>query len=82
MAEHGGHTEVVRAPVHHVRDALMDFEAYPRWQAGVTRCTVLERDNEGRGSLVDLYLDARAGTVRMVRRPNCTEQKQPQQRVR
>lgn len=72
MAETGGHTEVVRAPLDKIRAALMDFEAYPRWQAAVTECTVLERDEQGRGSLVDLVLDAKVRRIRMVLRADYT----------
>lgn len=73
MAEKGEHAEIMRAPVDEIRAALMDFEAYPRWQAGVTECTVLERDEQGRGSLVDLVLDAKVRKIRLVLRANYTE---------
>jgi len=60
MAETGGGvTEVINAPVDKIVDALMDFDSYPEWQGSVLRIEVLERDAEGRGSLIHMNVDAK-----------------------
>ena len=45
-------------------DALTDFERIPQWQGAVRRIEVLERDDEGRGLVVDYEVDARVKRVR------------------
>jgi ribosome-associated toxin RatA of RatAB toxin-antitoxin module len=55
-----GRTDLIAAPVGRIIEALTDFETYPEWQAVVTQCEVLERDAEGRGSLVRMKIDAKA----------------------
>jgi ribosome-associated toxin RatA of RatAB toxin-antitoxin module len=45
-------------------DALTDFERLPSWQAAVRRATVLERDAQGRGTVVEYEIDARVKRVR------------------
>lgn len=45
-------------------DALTDFEALPRWQRAVREVRVLERDEQGRGAIVEYVVDARFKTVR------------------
>ena len=47
-------------------DAVLDFESYPQWQSLVQECRVLERDAEGRGSVVETVVDARIRTLRYV----------------
>lgn len=37
---------------------LLDFDAYPEWQPALKTAAVLERDAEGRGSLVEFAADA------------------------
>ena len=39
-------------------DALVDFESYPRWQSGVTACSVISRDRDGRARRVQFEIDA------------------------
>ena len=39
-------------------DALVDFESYPRWQSGVTACSVISRDGDGRARRVQFEIDA------------------------
>ena len=39
-------------------DALIDFESYPRWQSGVTACSVISRDRDGRARRVQFEIDA------------------------
>jgi ribosome-associated toxin RatA of RatAB toxin-antitoxin module len=45
-------------------DALTDFESLPRWQGAVRDVQVLERDEAGRGSVVEYEVDVRFKTVR------------------
>jgi ribosome-associated toxin RatA of RatAB toxin-antitoxin module len=45
-------------------DALTDFEALPSWQGAVRDVRVLERDEQGRGSVVEFEVDAKVRRVR------------------
>jgi ribosome-associated toxin RatA of RatAB toxin-antitoxin module len=45
-------------------DALTDYERLPAWQGAVKEVAVLERDERGRGSVVEYVVDARVRTVR------------------
>ncbi|MFP5364076.1 MAG: type II toxin-antitoxin system RatA family toxin [Thermoleophilia bacterium] len=45
-------------------DALTDFESLPRWQRAVRAVHVLERDDAGRGTIVEYEVDVRFKTVR------------------
>jgi len=45
-------------------DALTDFERLPDWQGAVRDVEVLERDAQGRGTVVEYVVDARLRTVR------------------
>jgi ribosome-associated toxin RatA of RatAB toxin-antitoxin module len=58
------HTAIVEAGAQACFDALTDFERLPEWQGAVRRVRVLERDAEGRGSVVEYEVDARLKTVR------------------
>ena len=61
-----GLTEVVNAPVDKVVEALTSFETFPEWQGAVMECEVLERDDEARGSLVRMKVDAKVRKVEYV----------------
>jgi uncharacterized membrane protein len=61
-----GLTDVVDAPPDKIIAALTDFESFPEWQAAVMECEVLERDAEGRGSLVRMKVDAKVRKVEYV----------------
>lgn len=61
-----GLTDVIAAPADKLIDALTDFETFPEWQAAVMECEVLERDDEGRGSLVRMKVDAKVRKVEYV----------------
>ena len=63
MSSSQGLTDVVNAPVDKIVDALTSFETFPEWQASVLECEVLERDDEGRGSLVRMKVDAKIRKV-------------------
>ena len=45
-------------------DALTDFERLPSWQGSVRDVKVLERDAQGRGSVVEFEVDAKVKRVR------------------
>jgi ribosome-associated toxin RatA of RatAB toxin-antitoxin module len=44
--------------------ALTDFEHLPEWQGAVRRADVRERDEQGRGAVVDYEVDAKVRRVR------------------
>ena len=44
--------------------ALTDYERLPEWQGAVKQITVLERDDQGRGTVVEYEVDAKVKTVR------------------
>ena len=54
----------IDAPPQACFDALIDYESLPRWQGTVREVRVLERDERGRGSVVEYVVDARVMTVR------------------
>jgi ribosome-associated toxin RatA of RatAB toxin-antitoxin module len=54
----------IDAPPQACFDALIDYESLPRWQGTVREVRVLERDERGRGSVVEYVVDARVKTVR------------------
>jgi ribosome-associated toxin RatA of RatAB toxin-antitoxin module len=54
----------IRATPQACFDALTDFERLPEWQGAVRDVRVLERDDRGRGSVVEYEVDARFKTVR------------------
>jgi ribosome-associated toxin RatA of RatAB toxin-antitoxin module len=45
-------------------DALTDFERLPAWQGAVRSVRVLERDAQGRGTVVEYEVDAKLKRVR------------------
>jgi ribosome-associated toxin RatA of RatAB toxin-antitoxin module len=45
-------------------DALTDYERLPEWQGAVCAARVLERDERGRGTVVEYEIDARVKHVR------------------
>ena len=54
----------IRATPQACFDALTDFEHLPQWQGAVREARVLERDEKGRGTVVEYEVDARVKTVR------------------
>lgn len=62
------HTELIAAPAEAAFDAILDFESYPSWQRAMKEVRVLERDGEGRPSLVEFRVDAKLREVRYVLR--------------
>jgi coenzyme Q-binding protein COQ10 len=57
-------TAEIDAPPQRCFDALTDFERLPEWQRAVREVRVLERDDQGRGSVVEYVVDARVKSVR------------------
>jgi ribosome-associated toxin RatA of RatAB toxin-antitoxin module len=49
-------------------EAILAFETYPDWQGAMKDVEVLERDDEGRGKLVEFTIDAKVKRVRYVLR--------------
>jgi ribosome-associated toxin RatA of RatAB toxin-antitoxin module len=64
MADRDARTEVIDAPPDKIVEALTDFEHYSQWQTGVYRSVVKERDDEGRGVLVELHVDVKVVKIR------------------
>jgi len=56
-------TDVVAASPQACFDALTDFERLPDWQGAVERVSVLERDERGRGTVVEYEIDVKVKTV-------------------
>ena len=44
--------------------ALTDYERLPEWQGAVKSVEILERDDQGRGTVVEYEVDAKLKTVR------------------
>src|SRR5918995_1720771 len=57
-------SEVIDASPQACFDVLTDFEALPTWQGAVRSVRVLERDDAGRGRVVEFEVDARVKRVR------------------
>jgi ribosome-associated toxin RatA of RatAB toxin-antitoxin module len=57
-------TAEIDAPPQACFDALTDYERLPEWQSAICSVHVLERDERGRGSVVEYEVDARLRTVR------------------
>lgn len=62
----GRHSQLVVAPAERVRQILLDFPAYPSWQAGVAQCSVLESSPEQ--WLVQTVVDIKLSRVSYVAR--------------
>jgi ribosome-associated toxin RatA of RatAB toxin-antitoxin module len=57
-------TEEIAATPQACFDALTDYERLPEWQDAVRRVSILERDEQGRGAVVEYEVDAKVKTVR------------------
>ncbi len=73
---------VVAARPEHVYETILDYETFPEWQNAVQAIEVLERDSDGRGSLVRVSADAKFREVTYVLRyhyeaPSATTEGQP-----
>jgi ribosome-associated toxin RatA of RatAB toxin-antitoxin module len=56
-------SESIAAPPGACFDALCDYESYPDWQQAVESVDVLQRDADGRASLVRFEIDAKVRRV-------------------
>ncbi len=63
MAITGEHTVEIDAPIERCFAIAADLERAPEWQSSLRSVTVLERDAEGRPTLVDAVSDAKVKTV-------------------
>ena len=52
MSDRAREELVMRASPERLYEVVLDFERYPEWAADIKQVSVLERDDEGRGSLV------------------------------
>ena len=66
--EGGERSFEVAAPPSACFEAVLDFESYPQWQGPIEACRILERDDEGRGSLVESVVDLKIRRARYVLR--------------
>ncbi len=57
-------TALVHAPAQACFDALTDYERLPEWQRAVKEVSILQRDERGRGLVVEYVVDARVRSVR------------------
>lgn len=64
--EKQGHTDIVEASADTIIDTLADFAAYPEWQGSVTKCEVIDHDEDGRGRRVRMFIDAKIRKVEVV----------------
>ncbi len=64
MSLTGEHTVEVAAPQARCYEIAADLERAPEWQSSLVSVEVLERDGEGRPTLVETVSDAKVKTVR------------------
>jgi ribosome-associated toxin RatA of RatAB toxin-antitoxin module len=65
MASYGDcQTAEVDATPQQCFDLLTDYERLPEWQGAVRSASIIERDAQGRGAVVEYEVDARVKTVR------------------
>lgn len=63
-ADTDAYTDVVKASQDDIVAVMLDFDNYTEWQSGMLECTVKERDEEGRGTLIEMYVDAKIKKIR------------------
>ena len=54
----------IAAPPERCFEVLTDYEHLPEWQGAVRAARILERDEQGRGSVVEYEVDAKVKVVR------------------
>ena len=65
MASYGDcQTAEIDATPQQCFNLLTDYERLPEWQGAVRSASILERDAQGRGAVVEYEVDARVKTVR------------------
>jgi ribosome-associated toxin RatA of RatAB toxin-antitoxin module len=67
MPEQARETISIAAPPQQVFDTLVDFESYPEWAADLKQAEVVERDEQGRPTIVEFRAAAmgRSTTYRL-----------------
>ncbi len=68
MSLTGEHTVEIAAPRERCYEIAADLERAPEWQSSLVSVDVLERDGEGRPTLVETVSDAKMKTIRAVLR--------------
>jgi ribosome-associated toxin RatA of RatAB toxin-antitoxin module len=63
MSLTGEHTVEIAAPLERCYSIAADLERAPEWQSSLVSVDVLERDGEGRPTLVETVSDAKVKTV-------------------
>lgn len=63
MAEQATEREIIRASPERCFEVATDFDSYPEWSADIKKIDVVERDSEGRGSLVRFWAEAMGRTT-------------------
>ena len=66
MADQASERIRIEAPADRCFDVAVDFESYPEWAKDVKSATVLEFDDEGRGTRVEFRAAALGRSVRYV----------------
>jgi hypothetical protein len=64
MAELATERMRIQAPPERCLEVVLDFERYPEWAADVKEATVLERDDDGRGTQVGYRVAAMGRSAR------------------
>jgi uncharacterized membrane protein len=57
------HSVEIEAPIETCFDAIVDYETFPGWQRAVVATEVLDRDRDGLGRNVRLFVDAKVRKV-------------------
>ncbi|MEX2023576.1 MAG: SRPBCC family protein [Thermoleophilaceae bacterium] len=60
----GSASEEIEAPLDEVWAVIADVESAPQWQGGMEGIGALERDGDGRATLVETETDAKVRTVK------------------
>ena len=58
----GSHTLEIDAPIQRVFEIAADLDRAPEWQGAMKSTTVIERDDAGRGTLVETEIDSTVTT--------------------
>jgi uncharacterized membrane protein len=67
MANIGGSASAeIEAPIERVWDVIEDVPTAPNWQGGLDAMTVLERDEQGRATLVETENDIKVRRVKAI----------------
>jgi ribosome-associated toxin RatA of RatAB toxin-antitoxin module len=68
MSDTDAYSAVIQASPEDIVKVLLDFESYTDWQSGMLECTVKERDDQGRATLVEMHVDAKIKKIRYTTR--------------